>query len=258
MKLRHSIIAFGILFNVSILFGQVIDHPRSSITFEIGQESGTNGSSVVYNPDAQLYYTIIAGNTSYPLEVFDTKGNSVYETKTGRDMRGLWWNSKAGTLEGNCYDDGGIISYPLDGQSFPSKGEQTLFKGADHQPDVHSCGVYDSKKKQILYFYEGNIYAFKRSNGEFSKSISLSISNLENMNATTLMYTGVKKMEVGLLDYMNGKVYLYNIKTGEKTATITLPDHVITFSLFRVSYANNHVFIYDADKRVWSGFQIFN
>jgi len=242
--------------NVSAPNVRIIDHPKASLTLQFEQETGTNGSSVAFNLKAQLYYSVIAGNKSYPLEVFDVHGNNVYQTNAGVDMRGLWWNKKTKSLQGNSYNGSGIISFPMDDKSYPSIGAHTIFEDGDDQPGENSCGVYDSKKKQTLYYKDGMVYKYAK--GKKVDSLKLSISKISNINSQSMIYTGVKSMEIGILDYVYKKVYLYNKKTGEKTATITLPSNAVIHDMFRFSYANNFVFLYDVDSRSWTGYQIFN
>lgn len=256
MKALFTTIVLGLILNSNALYAEIIDHPKASLTLHFEQKSGTNASSVTFNPKTNLYYAAFAGNSSYPLEVFDIEGKNIYQTSTGVDIRGLWWNKKSKSLEANCYSDGGIVSFPLNKQGFPSIGAQTLFEGVDHQPSANSCGVYDSKKKQTLYYKFGNIYKYAK--GNKVSTLNLPIKNKDNINAQCMIYTGKKSMEIGLLDYVNKEVYLYNSKTGKKTAKITLPSDAITYSAFRFAFANNYVFLYDSDSRNWVGYQILN
>lgn len=241
----------------AVSFSQLIDHPKASLTLKIEQSSGTNGAAVAYNPVSELYYCVMAGNASYPLEVFDKNGNGVYQTNAGVDMRGIWWNPKTKTLEGNGYGESGIVSFAMDENDYPSLGIQTVFPGGDHQADAQSVGTFDSKKNLIMYYNQGVLYSYKRSNGQLAKKTILNNPSENNTNAYTVVYTGVKKMEVGLLDYTNNKVLLFNSKTGHQTATIHLPNSATTNHAFRFSYANKYVLLYDTDSRSWTGYKIF-
>ena len=69
MKILFATLLLTFMINVHALFGQLIDHPKASLTLQFEQTSGTNASSVTFNPKAGLYYTSIAGNDLYPLEV---------------------------------------------------------------------------------------------------------------------------------------------------------------------------------------------
>ena len=158
-------------------------------------------------------------------------------------------------MEGNCYNDGGIVTFLLSDNALPSVGQRTLYAGDAHQPQSNSCGVYDSKKKQTLYYNNGLVYKYKK--GRKVGVLKLVPSNVSDINSQSMIYTGVKSMEIGVLDFVKKKVYLYNKKTGARTATITLPSNAVTHSVFRFAYANNYVFLYDADNRTWSGYRIF-
>lgn len=237
---------------------QVIDRPKGSLTLSINQSSGTNGSGITYDPGKQLYYVVIAGNASFPMEVFNAKGDNVFQTETGSDMRGIWWNSKTKSIEGNCYADGGIVSMKLDASGYPSLGNTTLMSGDNHQPNVNSCGVYDGKK--LIYFIDGDkIYTYSRKNGAAAGTLDLQLSYdaKVNLNYTSMIYTGKKGMEIGVLDHINKKIYLLNKKTGSVSATITLPYEATCHESFRFGYANNYAFIYDTETRSWTGYRIF-
>lgn len=256
MKSINAILFVGMTLLSVSAFSQVIDNPKASLTLKIKSESGTNGSQVVYNPIKKIYYSIIAGNSSYPLEVFDVDGNNIYQTNTGSDMRGIWWNPKTKTLEGNTYDDSGIISFALDDKGFPSLGNKVIFEGGSHQPNSHSVGTYDVKKKSIFYYEEGQAVYYKRSTGKESMKVTLNVPNKKSISDNSVIYTGKKKMEIGILDYDADKVYLYSRKTGQMTKTINLPQGVSQASSFRFSYANGYVFIYNTRDRAWSGYKV--
>lgn len=255
---KTSIVLISILFlGVFNANSQTIDSPKASLSLSIIQNSGTNGSGITYDSKRGLYYVVIAGNKSFPMEVFNSKGDNVFKTNAGSDMRGIWWNKKTKSIEGNCYGDGGIVSMKLDENAHPSLGNTTIFDG-NHQPDGNSCGAFDGKKN-IYYFDGAGIHVYSRKTGELVSQINLQISNeqQENLNYTSVIYTGKKKMEIGLLDFVNKKVYLFNKKDGNLTATINLPSSAKTHESFRFGYANNYVFIYGTDDRTWVGYRIF-
>jgi hypothetical protein len=259
MKSYLKIFSLLLVFCVQSALGQVIDRPKPSLILQISQEEGTNGSGVAYNPIKQLYYTIIAGNTDYPLEVFDGNGNSTFQTSAGVDMRGIWWNAKTNSLEGNSYGEGSIVSYVMNESSFPDGGAQTVTTARDFQPLEQAVGVYDAKKKAVVYYSDGYVYWYSRSKGTLAKKLKLDIgANKEDFNNYSIIYTGVKNMELGLLDYNNKVVYLFSAKSGKSTASIILPSNAVTFNAFRFAYANKQVFLYDIDARSWTAYKIFN
>ncbi len=258
MKTFLIICATLFLLSTQNSFGQLIDHPKPSLILQISQTSGTNGASVAYNPDKRLYYAVIAGNGAYPLEVFDGNGNNVYQTDAGVDTRGIWWNPKTKTLEGNGYGDVGIFSYSMNSSGFPSEGTQTVFPGENHQACEQCVGTFDTKKKAMMYYASGYITWYSRSKGVEIKKMALEVgSGIDDINEYSTIYTGVKNMEIGLLDYNNNKVYLYSAKTGKRTGTVELPSNAETHGVFRFAYANKHVFLYSVDSRSWTGYKIF-
>ena len=258
-KRSKIFLSLGILLFVSTsALGQLLDQPKASLTLEMSQPSGTNGCAVVYNPTAGLYYACIAGNSSFPLEVFSTSGANVYQTEAGSDVRGMWWNAKTKQLEANCYGDYGIVGMSLDGMGYPSLGNSSILAGGDHQPDVNSCGAYDGKK--LIWYFDGSqllSYSRKTGNPVGRLSITSNAPSIDDVNYTSVIYTGVKTMELGILDHAHNRVLLVNKKTGEVTGTVTLPYGAVTNSAFRFAYANKHVFLFDIDSRIWTGYQIF-
>jgi hypothetical protein len=239
------------------LDAQVIDQPKASLTIEFSQSSGTNASGMTYDPKRELYYTLIAGNETFPMEVFDAQGNNVYTTDAGSDMRGIWWNKKTKSVEGNCYSDGGIVGMELNEKGYPSMGSKTLFSGS-HQPSSNVCGVFDGKKN--IYYFDGErVSIYSRKSGEKVSTLDVNLDNskMGSLNYTSMIYTGMKKMEIGLLDFANNKIYLINKKDGSLTSTVTLPSSVKAHESFRFGYANKFAFIYSTTTRSWTGYRIF-
>jgi len=253
------VLSLGLLLFLSTsALGQLLDQPKASLTLQMSQPSGTNGCAVVYNPTAGLYYACIAGNSSFPLEAFSTSGANVYQTEAGSDVRGMWWNPKTKQLEANCYGEIGIVGMNLDGMGYPSLGNSSIFSGGDHQPDVNSCGAYDGKK--LIWYFDGSqflSYSRKSGNSAGRLSITSNVPSVDDVNYTSVIYTGVKTMELGILDYANNRILLVNKKSGAVTGTVMLPNSAVTNSAFRFSYANKHVFLFDIDSRTWTGYQIF-
>tara|TARA_Y100000385_G_scaffold291774_1_gene372225 strand:+ start:10906 stop:11709 length:804 start_codon:yes stop_codon:yes gene_type:complete len=240
---------------------QLIDYPKSSFSLVLKSDNGTNGSGVAYDPAKQLYYTIIAGNSSFPLEVFNSSGKHLFPVaEAGNDLRGIWWNKKAKSLEGNCYGENGIVKIGLTSTGSPSSsGNTTIFEGSGEvRPTGNSCGVYDAKKKELYYFENETFKVFKRKTGALSRKIEpdLTSSERRELNYTSMIYTGIKRGELGLLDVNARKVYLFNKKTGAKTATINLPNDAPVSDRFAFSYANGYIFLFDKDLRTWYGYKI--
>jgi len=194
--------ALGVIFVSSqVLSQELIQKPKSSLKLVMQMDGGNNGANVAYNPEKKLYYAVYAGNAEYPLETFDARGTSLSQTEAGNDMRGLWYNSKTGTLEGNCYADGGIVKLYIDDLGYATGEASAIFKGDNHQPDDQAVGVYDGKK-EILFYSSGLVSGYSRKNGKLTKTLVFPMLpvDVNDMNWSTMIYTGVKDMEIGLLD----------------------------------------------------------
>ena len=261
MKIKNLFLAATLIaFLSTALFSQgLIQYPVAGLKLKIEQYDGNNGAAVVFNPEEQLYYTVFAGNADYPLETFDRSGNNVYQSTPRIDMRGMWWNPKAGALEGNCYQDGGIVSFAMTEEGYAIAMDQTIFYGAEHQPDDNSVGVFDSKAKEILYFSIGAVVGFSRKSGKMGKTYVIPYLpvDLENINWNSMIFTGVEGMEYGLLDFVEKKVYLFDKKTWYQTGTVNLPKSVPTYEGYNFSFANGSIFLYNKDNREWVGYRIF-
>ncbi len=233
-----------------------IKNPTASLKLTFQQESGTNASAVTYNPDKKLYYAIIAGNPVFPLETFDAKGKPLHQTNTGFDSRGMWYNPQTKQLEINGYYTNGLVGIPLDTKGFPESNNLKSISTGKSQPDVNSCGALNTQSGETMYYYSGGLYFYKK--GVFVNNLPLGIPvGLDNINETSLIYTGKGGFEIGVLDYIGKKVFLFDIDTGKLTATIQLPSGTVTNAVFWFSYANNHVWLYNTSGRTWTGYKIF-
>jgi hypothetical protein len=126
-------------------------------------------------------------------------------------------------------------------------------------PQVNAVLTYDFINKQYLWFDpESSSAVFNDiDRGSELRSVKLAIPvSIEAINSTTIIYTGIKGGELGLLNYTDGLVYLFNAKSGKLAATIQLPSRLKPASRFCFSYANNHLFLYDIGTRTWTGLKI--
>jgi hypothetical protein len=237
-------------------FAQPKLYPPAVITYTFQQTSGTNGSAVTYNPAAGLYYATIAGNPTFPLEVFNSQGQTVAQTEARADLRGLWWNKKSKSLEGNCAGEIGWVKIGCGKDGLPSGSSEGLVSG-QRQPDFQSVGDYDAKKKQVVFYMDGSLFFHNAKTGEQTGTLRLSLPvSKDNINFTTVGYTGQKNYEFALLDFEAGKLYYFNRK-GAKTGESELPLNVAMNPAFRWSFANGIAFIYDANFRSWIGYKVF-
>lgn len=235
---------------------------KMSYTFD--QFKGTNASAIAWHPEHKAYYAVIAGNTSYPMEVFDASGKTLKACEAGFDFRGLWWNPKEGSLEGNGLQQGleshGIVSVILEGDG-KCTGDYTLLTSGDEiQPSFNAVGAYHPKMKQHVYYNEGELFFYKRKAmmaGGAPAFKSVNVNGLpvdyDELNETTVVYTGLKGMDFGLWDYVNKRLYLLN-KKGVVKGMVRFPNSTPSMERFGFSYANGLVWLYDTDSRTWKGY----
>jgi hypothetical protein len=257
--IKQSIIAFLL---VAPAIGTMAQkQPQSDAVFDtklyVQGEDGTNGSAVAYNPNLKLYYIVIAGNADYPLEVTDLAGNTKYTGPAGVDVRGMWYNAKKNRLEGNAYA-GGLFAIELDMQGLPAQVVTISDGSFDGNPQA--CGVFDGKSAVMYYDHNlGEVDFYKAKGHKYKGHVKLTgfPTYLGGINSTSIIYTGYKGYEIGVLDYDSNEIYLFDRKTGKRSAIVKLPTEAITNSQFWFAYANDRVWLYDSDERAWSGYRIF-
>ena len=248
MKKIVSLVAATVF--AAATFAQSSYTAKKEFSLAFTGSDGTNGTAVVWNPDKQVYYAAIAGNAVYPLETFGVGGNMKYANLTDIDVRGLWYNAKTKKLEGNGAGEVGYFSYDMNASGEP-RNPQVMVSG-QNQPNFQSVGAFDGKK--IYFFFDGKINSYS-TKGKAGKSFGLknSPASVDVLNATSVVYTGRKGEEFGLLDYDAKRVYFFN-KKGVYTATVNLPSGAVTGDMFRFAFANGKIWLYDIDSRSWTGY----
>ncbi|MBX7241195.1 MAG: hypothetical protein K1X92_05545 [Bacteroidia bacterium] len=220
-------------------------------------DNGYNGAGVVFHPEFNQWYAVFAGNPYFPLAVFNANGKMLKNELTAQyDARGFWYNDKAKTIEGNSFDDGGIIQYKLDSKGIPESYDE-IFRGGSHQPDANAVGVYDNKNDEILYFFDGEIQRYDRKNAEKIGTYGLKGDlNPYEFNETSIIYTGYKGGEIGLLSYSKHKVILFDKGSGNQTGTITLPENAPAPDRFNFSFSAGKIWLFDTETRNWYGYEV--
>jgi hypothetical protein len=233
--------------------------PKPGVKLKIVGEDGTNGSAVAWHPITKMYYTIVAGNEDFPMEVFDEGGVHLQSSTTMADMRGLWYNDVYEVLEGNTYEFHDIVSYEID--------EDGLMYGEAPYEELYELPVNDPQSVLCLnnldgvYAWFDNEYAtlhlIDMESGEDLDVIELDLSTpLTKLNQTTVIYTGIEGGEFGLLNFEDKEIYLIDDDNGEVTKTIKLPKSQPTYETFNFSFANGNIWLFDTDARVWTGYAL--
>ena len=233
--------------------GQKTYRAKKDVQLRIDALNGTNGSAVAWDSKRKVYYAVIAGNADFPLEQFTEAGEFLLGSTALTDTRGLWYNPKTKTLEGNAAGELGLFKHQL-GTDGDAVATEVLFPG-QNQPDFQSVGAINPKKQEIYFYYDDVFYRYSRKYGTVKASIMLYgyPADPADLNTTTVIFTGRKGEELGVLDHQANKVYLFNLK-GTYSATVQLPNDAISFKMFRFSYANGKIWLYDTQSRSWQGY----
>ncbi len=221
------------------------------------QSGGTNASGVAYNPSQNLYYAVIAGNSGFPYETFDAAGIALFQTNAGFDFRGLWWNPNLNQVEGNGFSTFGLWTSNLDGSGNALNTGTNIFTG-QNQPDAQSCGDLNYDDNEIIYYFNGAIHRYRRSTNAFIGTLTLTGMPvpLSSINSTSVVYTGCAGHEFALQDHVNKRIYFFNKATGAFSGASQLPASAVTNSMFRFSYANDLVWLYDLANRTWHSYRV--
>ena len=136
-------------------------------------DGGSNGAAIAFHTVNKKYYAAMAGNTTYPLCVFNEQGYLVSggQVESLADVRGLWFNTRKAKLQGNAYGENGWFEYTLDGNGIPTD-HRIIMENAS-QPDPQSVGTFAAKLNQVLFFDGRDIYFYDVISGEVKESLSL-------------------------------------------------------------------------------------
>lgn len=260
MKLKFTATSlFSVLFLAAIPDPGLAQCTQTTAVSDITLQcsgAGNTRTGVAYHPTHNKYYSVVAGTTSYSIETFAlTGGSALSSTVQGGDYRGFWYNMQLGTIEGNTFNSVGIFRHNVDPATGFAAGSFTnLTLGA--MPNAQSCGDYDPVNDQVLYYDAGSIYKYSRTTGLQLSSIPITGLPAGNISIYSLGYTGVSGAEVCLYDYSNQAVRFINYTTGAYVSSCQLPAGTPAPPSYRMSYANNRIFLYDQPLQRWYGYKV--
>jgi hypothetical protein len=228
-----------------------------AIEYTMAQDGGTNGAAVAWNARFQVYFCVIAGNEGFPMEAFDASGANAMQGSAMFDWRGIWYNPKTKSIEGNGYGESGWQTLVTEDATQPTATREIV--SGMNQPNEQAVGAYDFVAKQVVFWDADNQSLAMYSRKKPSKVTSLALTfncDVSDLNYTSVGFTGVKGYEFVLLDVVAAKLRFFD-RSGKETAATQLPDGAPLNDSFAFSFANNHAFLYDKDNRVWYGFKVF-
>lgn len=230
---------------------------------------GTRGASVVWNPLTKKYYAGFAGNSGFPMGVFNMAGKRLSEDDqtTLIDIRGLWYNPKSKAICGNAYGSIGWFKYTLDAKGMPESLD-TLLSGY-YQPSENSVGCYHQLRDEVLFLNGPNVSLYTSSDGGSDESRSVHwgrkksqgpeaemVSDLPPMyNNNVVLYTGIKGSELGFLNVKKKQIELYEFEKGFMTTALKLPSTAKTEESFNLAFANGIYWLFDLKNRKWVGYK---
>jgi hypothetical protein len=231
---------------------------------------GTRGASVAWHPVSKKYYASFAGNMGYPMAVFDAKGKRLSDENltTMIDTRGLWYNPTTKKISGNAYSEFGWFSYVLDAKGIPTD-VKTDFEG-QNQPDAQSVGVYDPTTKMLMFLHGSQVHFYNSATSDSSRAVLLHFGRKqsegpgeneeaaytpEDYNYTSIVYTGIKGAQVGVLNITEKQVELYNYSNGYRQQVLKLPVDAPVEVSFNFAYANGIYWFFDIPNRKWIGYK---
>jgi hypothetical protein len=231
---------------------------KTKFSYQFQQEDGTNASAVAWNPDQELYATVIAGNTSFPFETFDRNGGPLVQSEANFDWRGLWYNPKTKRFEGNGAGEEGWVAANADDNGSLEDVESLL--SGQYQPDFQSVGTLDYVTNKVMFLdFESitiDLYAYGDVDYRTYIELAIDADDMENYNSTTVGFTGKSGYEFVLLDFNKGQLVFFN-RQGEQTAKSKLPKDAPLSDMFCFSFTNDHAFLYDKDARIWYAYKVF-
>jgi len=245
------------ILTICVSFYSQSQTPQTSATLDITLQcvGGTdNRTGIAFNPNQQLYYSINAGSSGYPIETFDVTGTQVASVSQGFDYRGAWWNPNTNVLEGNGYSSLGIWIQDLDA-SFYALGTGTN-DVAGSGPDQQSSANYDPINDEVIHYFNGQIYSYDRLT--YNLVTTTAITGLpvafSNLNSNSVAYTGVSGMEIGVYDYNNKAFYFINKANGAYVMTCQLPVSAPSATQFKMGFANGRLWLYNDATSQWEGY----
>jgi hypothetical protein len=271
MKYLFSV-SLVLAFKTSFLLAQPAKLLKPVMKLQMPKEGGSNGGSVVWHPVQKKYYAAMAGNASFPLAIFDSKGSMLSgdTLNTKFDVRGLWYNTNTAVIEGNAYNEGGWFAYNLNAKGIPS--DLKLLKEGLNQPNENSVGAYDVKTKKVYFLNEGSIAVYNAVSGKEEKKIKINFgvkasakqtqkeepdsedSYIQEDYNTTAVFTNIAGAEFGLMNVVTLQIELYN-KQGYLVRTFILPDEAPAVNRFNFAYTNGIWWLFNKEERAWYGYK---
>ncbi len=229
-----------------------------SITLNASAGGTNNRSGLAFNPNAELYYSVNAGSSSYPLDTYNANNGLLLTSPTQAfDYRGAWWNPDANQLEGNGFSSLGIFVQTLvAGTSYPNGSGGVIFSA--NQPGSQSVGTLNYDDNEIIYYADGFIHRYSRADNGFLGQFVINDLPVEltSINSNSVGYTGCEGKEIALYDFTNRMVLFVDKATGDFSGSSQLPVTATQRASFGMAYTNDLFWLFD--NGTWSSYEVLN
>jgi len=263
------------IFYGNLLIAQTTKSLKKSLELRMPKDAGdadagSNGASVVWHPVQNKYYAAMAGNIKYPLAVFNETGKRLSSENmvTSVDLRGLWYNPIKKTLCGNGYGSIGWFHYILDPKGTVLNVDTDIQDMA--QPNNQCVGTFNTGSNEVM-FLNGNRVSLYSNIGSLNKDINLRLGltekddigekfqssdeTPEEYNYTSVIYTGQKGAELGLLNIEKNQIELYDFETGFLTSVLKVPESQVIYPAFCFAFSNGQYWLYNKETRIWTSYK---
>jgi hypothetical protein len=267
---RSLFLALTMLTSWSFTQAQTTKQLKKVLELHIPRQGGQNAASVAWHPIQKKYYASMAGNTKFCIGIYDINGHLLSDSDQQAlfDVRGLWYNPTTKTLQMNGYKEFGWGEYHLDSKGLP-ESVSVLHDGMN-QTDEQSPAAFNPGQN-VSYFFnpQGNVDIYNFSDATFKETVTLHLgissdgppadntSVIDQYNSSTIIYTGIKGSELGLLNYDHLEIELYDISTGLMTKKLSLPSdtQIPEARWLNFAFCNGIYWLFNTEERTWVGFR---
>jgi len=267
------ILFFALCFSLFPVHAQTTRILEKTTTLLMPGRAGENGGTVAMHGRKRYYYATLTGNKTFPIAYFDGEGERMSPPDLAllADIRGLWYNQNERTFYANGFGKDGWYKYIMDEEGMPYD-IAPLFEG-QQQPFIQSIAAYHPQE-DVVYFLKGSAaVGYSGTTGkELPEKMKIiktgytikqpppanlvldTFQRLPNYN-TTLIYTGIRNGELGLLNIQTNEIELYSAGNGLMTQRLQLPPGAVVKDRFNFAFCNSIYWLYDASSRSWIGYR---
>jgi len=216
---------------------------------------------IVYNPDRNLYYGTYGGNTSVPIDVWNSAGTRLATiTPSGYDFRGAWWNPTTRQLEANAFDNTSIAAKPIDNNGYPVATTVTTIFATGNGLSPQNLAAFDPVNNELIYYSGGVIKRVSRANNATIASatvMGLPVAS-SALNSNIVLYTGCSGKEYALYNANAKAVYFVSRATNAYVGMSQLPTSAPANANYGMSYTRGQLYLFNSATNSWSGYSVLD